>query len=830
MIPPSEITILWSTQGGRAKACARRTSRILRDYYFLFQQQSIGNDNKNIDNNNNNNRKYDYDHYYGTSFDDFGALEFLKLGSSSRKNKNKNSNNGKQVILMFVSTTGDGEHCDNIQDTWKVLLQKSLPKDLFSNKTIALFCLGDRAYGPTAFCAAGRKLATRLLQLGATLFCNIGYGDDGTPNGGVFYDLDIWIEQEFIPKVLSDTNNNDKVDGMKRISMQEKVLHHHHHRTRRILPSSPYQVVFSSIKNTIDTASYTMEEWQMQQYHNSYNTFFESIRPKTAYRYDSNTGCRISSILNDSTKQQEQQQQQQNNDNSNSEPLIGCIVSNQRLTSKQWIQDTRHIQIHIETTKQQHHSSLAISNDPVNTNTNNNYRQYLPYLAGDIATIIPFNSNTTVEKFISCLPLSIQSKVDVPISIATNITPSTQYKCNYTNWPSFCTLRGLLTFCADISSLPEREDLRSLSLYCNPLHPMGGDQQAKLVSLSETTDAALYGDYIIREKRNWSDVLFDFDSIGYEEEQQQQQQDEKESQNNKSLDDYFVPLSIDHLLIILSPIMPRHFSIASAPSLSSSSPLAISKLKSSKGQSNGFNIELCVAVVKGKTSRGRQYEGLCSNYLSNLRPTSYVRLWIRPGSFGKLPLEMNTSSQTQLENNVITEIPRFQTPIICIGSGTGVAPLRSLIFEREAIRNMVIKKTKEKEVCIAGKQNINNCDNVLVFGCRKQSEDYYYQKEWDTLAEAGSLKVLTAFSRDQKHKMYVQRVIREADDNNSLIARHILENGGAIYIAGGAKMARSVKEEIIECLSKYLPTGIDGAKQLLVRLQRVGKFNVEAWS
>jgi sulfite reductase alpha subunit-like flavoprotein len=62
--------------------------------------------------------------------------------------------------------------------------------------------------------------------------------------------------------------------------------------------------------------------------------------------------------------------------------------------------------------------------------------------------------------------------------------------------------------------------------------------------------------------------------------------------------------------------------------------------------------------------------------------------------------------------------------------------------------------------------------------------------------------VLTAFSQDQQHKLYVQRVVREAD-NFSLIATHILERGGAVYIAGDAKMTRAVKDEFVECLAKY---------------------------
>jgi len=192
MNPPNHLTsctILWSTQGGRSKACARRTARILRDTFIACDENaSIAMDSG----------------YYGSSFDDYGALEFLKLGGGEGKSQNEHHLNGGdfKLIVLFVSTTGDGEQCDSIHETWNMLLQKSLPLDQFKGLTFALFCLGDRAYGPNAFCAAGRKLAARLVQLSAVPYCKVGYGDDGTPNGGVFRDLDSWLEGTSCGKVF----------------------------------------------------------------------------------------------------------------------------------------------------------------------------------------------------------------------------------------------------------------------------------------------------------------------------------------------------------------------------------------------------------------------------------------------------------------------------------------------------------------------------------------------------------------------------------------------------------------------------------------------------
>ena len=706
-------------------------------------------------------------------------------------------------------------------------LQKSLPSDQFSNVTFALYCLGDRAYGPNAFCAAGRKLATRLIQLGAQFYCNIGYGDDGTPNGGVFQDLDVWIEKDFLPIVLGFTKNKNE-HGMKQY--KQKVSHFSSMKS----PQSPFRVLFSSSTSSsssakvhqqnenkfLDDQTGGKEEWQMTQYQEAYKDFFASLRPATAYDYNTSSGYRISmnnTNRSDGTIMVKTQSTDSNILNSNKDderssedefkaPLVGHVISNTRITSEDWTQDTRHIKIQVQTSSiNPFHQKLQSSPQT----------PPLPYLAGDIATIMPKNAKSIVNNFISCLPSSIQSKVDLPAAIATNIITSTQYKTNYTQWPPYCTLRGILTYCADISSLPEREDLRSLSAYCNPNHPVGVDQKSKLISLSETSNAALYGDYVIREKRNWADVLFDFDSIRFEQVNENDDDNDDDEQNTGSTS--FVPLSIEHLLMILPPIMPRHFSIASSPTRAIIQHGHEFGYQKSNTQCT-FDLELCVAVVEGTTPHGRHHKGLCSFYLSQLGlnpgKSSIVRLWIRPGSFNKLPL-------TPLSN-----LPSFETPIMCVGAGTGIAPLRSLILEREAVRQLSPSSNKKAEDIGSSSKKV---DNLLVFGCRKKNSDYYYDSEWTGLSSNGYFRILTAFSQDQKHKVYVQQIVRDAD-NGLLVAKHILENGGAVYVAGGAKMARAVKDEIIDCLGKHLPNGNQSAKQLIQKLQRQGKFSIEAWS
>eukprot|EP00542_Grammatophora_oceanica_P013715 CAMPEP_0194055134 /NCGR_PEP_ID=MMETSP0009_2-20130614/55706_1 /TAXON_ID=210454 /ORGANISM="Grammatophora oceanica, Strain CCMP 410" /LENGTH=110 /DNA_ID=CAMNT_0038703935 /DNA_START=1 /DNA_END=330 /DNA_ORIENTATION=+ len=109
--------------------------------------------------------------------------------------------------------------------------------------------------------------------------------------------------------------------------------------------------------------------------------------------------------------------------------------------------------------------------------------------------------------------------------------------------------------------------------------------------------------------------------------------------------------------------------------------------------------------------------------------------------------------------------------------------------------------------------------------------DFYYRDEWEgqyNSRNGGHLRLMTAFSQDQVRKIYVQQVMIAADDGNFLV-QHLLYNGGAVYVAGGAKMARCVKDEIVEVLGKVLEGGEKKAKLFLKQLQRKGKFSVEAW-
>ncbi|MFV0575478.1 MAG: assimilatory sulfite reductase (NADPH) flavoprotein subunit [Vibrio sp.] len=139
-------------------------------------------------------------------------------------------------------------------------------------------------------------------------------------------------------------------------------------------------------------------------------------------------------------------------------------------------------------------------------------------------------------------------------------------------------------------------------------------------------------------------------------------------------------------------------------------------------------------------------------------------------------LEEGDSLKVFIEHNNNFKLPQDDNaPVIMIGPGTGIAPFRSFIQEREA---------KDAE----GK-------NWLFFGDRTFTQDFLYQVEWQKYLKSGILtKLDVAFSRDQAEKVYVQDRILE----NAAEVWQWLQEGAYIYICGDAnRMAKDVHNALI---------------------------------
>lgn len=142
-----------------------------------------------------------------------------------------------------------------------------------------------------------------------------------------------------------------------------------------------------------------------------------------------------------------------------------------------------------------------------------------------------------------------------------------------------------------------------------------------------------------------------------------------------------------------------------------------------------------------------------------------------------------------------------------VGPGTGVAPFRAAIQERVAQ---------------------GETENVLFFGCRRQDQDFFWEAEWKQLQARGCLTLVTAFSREQEQKVYVQHRLRAFGP----LVWELLEGRGAhFYLAGNAKyMPADVSNTLLSIFREEGGLSGPDAATYLAQLQRTLRFQTETWA
>lgn len=215
--------------------------------------------------------------------------------------------------------------------------------------------------------------------------------------------------------------------------------------------------------------------------------------------------------------------------------------------------------------------------------------------------------------------------------------------------------------------------------------------------------------------------------------------------------------------------------------------------------------ELLVAIVKYRTVIRRIREGVCTKYLAALQTGSTLRIQLQKGGLN--------SSVAQLTG-----------PTVLVGPGTGVAPLRSMILEKAALVQRYLAANPGSEPDIG--------PTILVYGGRSRSADYFFEEDWRELRDVIQLRVLTAFSRDQEHKVYVQNVMRE---NVGSLYEVLHERDGSVYVCGASgQMPRAVREALVEAF-EHGAEDEEGrfereeAEEYLLGMEKVGRYKQETW-
>jgi sulfite reductase (NADPH) flavoprotein alpha-component len=219
----------------------------------------------------------------------------------------------------------------------------------------------------------------------------------------------------------------------------------------------------------------------------------------------------------------------------------------------------------------------------------------------------------------------------------------------------------------------------------------------------------------------------------------------------------------EEVIGILEPITPRLYSISSSP--------------------NAHSGEVHITVARDNFKvNGEVKHGLASNFLADLPVDAQLEFYVHKNNQFRLPAE--------------------DKDVIMIGPGTGIAPFRSFIAERDA----------------AGASG----RNWLFFGDQHFTTDFLYQTEIQNWMQTGVLtKVNVAFSRDQKSKIYVQHKMLE----NAKAFYEWLQNGAYVYICGAKEpMSVDVEYTILQIIERFGSKSGAQAVEYLNQLKEEGRY------
>ncbi|KAF5839539.1 hypothetical protein DUNSADRAFT_512 [Dunaliella salina] len=179
-------------------------------------------------------------------------------------------------------------------------------------------------------------------------------------------------------------------------------------------------------------------------------------------------------------------------------------------------------------------------------------------------------------------------------------------------------------------------------------------------------------------------------------------------------------------------------------------------------------------------------------------------------------------------------MPPPHVPLILIGPGTGVAPFRAMLEERQA----QAQAAHASEEAAKGAQGPPLPSGTpapcsLFFGCRSRAADFYYGQQWHELQDEGVLLppphgLVVAFSRDQASKVYVTHKLRE---HAAHVWSLISGSGASIFVSGSAQqMPANVVSALEDVAQEQGGMGKEEASKFVRQLELTGRFCVEAWS
>lgn len=230
-------------------------------------------------------------------------------------------------------------------------------------------------------------------------------------------------------------------------------------------------------------------------------------------------------------------------------------------------------------------------------------------------------------------------------------------------------------------------------------------------------------------------------------------------------------VSAEHFIALLRHSSPRLYSIASSQTEVDDA------------------VHLTVGTILFSNEMGQKRGGSASTFLAHrLQEDDSVKVFIEDNHNFRLPTNPDTA-------------------IIMVGPGTGIAPFRAFMQERDATQ-------------ASGK-------NWLLFGDQTFNQDFLYQTEWQTYLKSGLLSKLDlAFSRDQAEKIYVQDRLQE----NAADVYQWLQEGAHFYVCGDAThMGKDVHNTLINIISEQGKLSLEQATQYLTELRQAKRYQRDVY-
>jgi len=231
---------------------------------------------------------------------------------------------------------------------------------------------------------------------------------------------------------------------------------------------------------------------------------------------------------------------------------------------------------------------------------------------------------------------------------------------------------------------------------------------------------------------------------------------------------------LEQLMSMLPLSKPRLYSVASSPFYSE----------------NQF--DLTIVIDQFKSSSGmKMKKGICTSYIQQAPVGSKIPCAAYCGTF-KFPLEDTT-------------------PMVMVGLGTGIAPVRAFLQDKMYKKN----------------QGIVSGPMVIFYGCRREKEELFYKEDWAYFKEQGVLtELIGAFQFDDPEKVVF--VSHKMAERPELITKNLLAEKGFFYMCGPAVATPSVQKALKDAISTEGGLG-DEVEAWFDEFMKVGRYSEESY-